>query len=91
MDTGSTEGTVIDSGRPEKPPEKEELRIQIVLTGKCKPEKEGTLGPVGSRELGKVVCSTGNLSQQQKLTKVNKRQPLFQFWPAPFLGCLLRH
>jgi len=44
MDTGSTEGTVIDSGRPEKPP-----------------EKEGTLGPVGSRELGKVVCSTGNL------------------------------
>ena len=91
MDTGSTEGTVIDSGRPEKPPEKEELRIQIVLTGKCKPEKEGTLGPVGSRELGKVVCSTGNLSQQQKLTKVNKRQALFQFWPAPFLGCVLRH
>ena len=41
-----------------------------------KPEKEGTLGPVGSRELGNVVCSTGNLSQQQKLTKVNKRQPL---------------
>ena len=51
MDTGSTEGTVIDSGLPEKPP-----------------EKEGTRGPVGSRELGKVVCSTGNLSQQ-KLTK----------------------
>ena len=73
MDTGSTDGTVIDSGRPEKL------------------EKEGTRGPVGSRELGKVVCSTGNLSQQQKLTKVNKRQALFQFWPAPFLGCVLRH
>lgn len=43
MDTGSTDGTVIDSGRPEKL------------------EKEGTRGPVGSRELGKVVCSTGNL------------------------------
>ena len=50
MDTGSTDGTVIDSGLPEKL------------------EKEGPRGPVGSRELGKVVCSTGNLSQQ-KLTK----------------------
>ena len=46
MDTGSTDGTVIDSGRPEKL------------------EKEGTRGPVGSRELGKVVCSTGNLSHK---------------------------
>lgn len=44
IETGSTDGTVIDSGRPEKPP-----------------EKEGTRGPVGSRELGKVVCSTGSL------------------------------
>ena len=52
MDTGSTDGTVIDSGLPEKPP-----------------EKEGTRGPVGSRELGKVVCSTGNLQCQQESTK----------------------
>ena len=72
MDTGSTEGTVIDSGRPEKPPEKEEVIKEVGL--KSKPEKEGTLGPVGRRELGKVVCSTGNLSQQQKsTTEVNNR------------------
>ena len=35
IDTGSTEGTVIDSGRPEKPPEKEKNNFL-----KRKPEKE---------------------------------------------------
>ena len=70
IDTGSTDGTVIDSGRPEKPPEKMGIRKEEFIE-KAAPENEGTRGPVGSRELGKVVCSTGSLSKQ-KSTTINK-------------------
>ena len=36
IDTGSTEGTVIDSGRPEKPPGKDDIKIleEMKFTGK---------------------------------------------------------
>ena len=63
IETGSTDGTVIDSGLPEKPPEKRR-GMRGGFLEQSKPEKEGTRGPVGSRELGKVVCSTGSLGQQ---------------------------